>query len=68
MENIGPALLILTAVVVYLIPSGIAISKKHNKTFMICFINILAGWTIIGWVTSFIWSLCGNNNANNENK
>lgn len=51
----GLASLILLAV--YFIPTIIAICRKHDNTVAIILVNILLGWTFIGWVVALIWSV-----------
>lgn len=50
-------LAIAIMVVAYLGPSLIAYNRKHPAKGSIIAINILLGWTGIGWLVSFIWSL-----------
>jgi hypothetical protein len=48
---------IIAALVAYLIPSILAVQdKKRNKTAIIA-LNILAGWTLVGWIISLVWAL-----------
>lgn len=42
----------------YFLPSIIA-AKKENATAIFA-ANLLLGWTGLGWVLCFIWSLTGN--------
>lgn len=44
-------------VVVYVLPSFIAFWRKHPSKGSIIAVNILLGWTGIGWIWAFIWSL-----------
>lgn len=39
----------------YFLPSILA-WKKRNHT-AIAWLNILLGWTVVGWVVAFIWAL-----------
>lgn len=41
----------------YLLPSVLAVSRNHKNAAPIVVINILLGWTLIGWVVSLAWSL-----------
>lgn len=51
---------ILILAIIYFIPTAISIIKKHTyKSYIIC-INILLGWTLIGWLACLIWSLIDN--------
>jgi len=48
---------ILCCVTLYLIPFGVALFRnKHNKLAIFA-LNLLLGWTFIGWVVALIWAL-----------
>lgn len=49
-------LIILVALVVYFIPTIIALSKQN--VIAIFMLNLFLGWTFIGWVCALIWALC----------
>lgn len=44
----------------YLIPTVIAAARKHNNGGAIFALNLLLGWTFLGWIGAFIWSLTSN--------
>ena len=44
----------------YLLPSIIAARRHHNNAAPIFLLNILFGWTIIGWFIPLVWSITGN--------
>jgi len=48
-------LLWLAIVIVYFIPSMIASGRRNNGGIIA--LNILLGWTLLGWVGSLIWAL-----------
>lgn len=53
----------------YLIPSMIAFALRHPQRWIIFLINIFMGWTLIGWVVLFTWSIKSNIlNANESPK
>jgi len=41
----------------YFIPSGIAALSKHHNTNAIFALNLLLGWTLLGWVGALVWAL-----------
>ena len=45
------------AVVVYFIPAIIAFKRGKRDWLAIGALNLLLGWTFLGWVVAFIWSL-----------
>ncbi|NTW51699.1 MAG: superinfection immunity protein [Chlorobiaceae bacterium] len=42
---------------VYFIPSVIAFWRNHRSKAAILALNILLGWTGLGWIGAFVWSL-----------
>jgi hypothetical protein len=56
-------MLILLGFVVYLVPTIIAAAFQKRAIGGIFLLNLLLGWTVIGWVWAFIWALAGERNA-----
>lgn len=50
-------LLFLFAFLLYFVPALIANSRKAKNNNYICLLNLLTGWTIIGWIAAFIWAV-----------
>jgi hypothetical protein len=46
----------VTAAAVYLLPSAIALLWRRRSEHLILALNVLLGWTLIGWVAAFIWA------------
>ena len=42
---------------VYFIPTFIAIARRQRNTLSIFILNLLLGWSVIGWVISLVWAL-----------
>jgi hypothetical protein len=40
----------------YFIPSIIACRRRHRQRLAIVWLNILAGFTGLGWVGAFVWA------------
>jgi hypothetical protein len=49
----------LIGLVVYFVPTIIAAVRRSKSILGIILLNVLAGWTFIGWVIALIWSLVG---------
>lgn len=49
--------LLIMLAAIYLIPAIIAFDRRHRQRGAILALNILLGWTFIGWLASFVWSL-----------
>lgn len=41
----------------YLIPTVIAVYRGHDHVGPIAAINILLGWSLLGWVGALVWAL-----------
>lgn len=50
-------LISLALIVIYFLPTIIAYERGHKNAFAILVLNILLGWSIIGWVIALIWSV-----------
>ena len=51
------SLIFLFFSLINLLPSIVAFVRKHRSKWSIFIINILLGWTIIGWIITLVWSL-----------
>jgi hypothetical protein len=43
-------------VIFYFIPTLIAMLGRKRDTLAILILNLVAGWTFVGWATALIWS------------
>ena len=56
-DPLAAILIVIVLVLVYFLPSIVAYSRAHRNKVAILFLNLLAGWTFIGWVAAFVWSV-----------
>jgi hypothetical protein len=47
---------VLGAFTLYMIPSIEADARNRDDAFAITMVNVLLGWTVIGWVAAFVWA------------
>ena len=40
-------------------PTIVAFSRKHAKKWLVFTLNLLTGWTGIGWVVALVWAIVG---------
>ncbi len=52
-------LLIIIAGIGYFVPSVVALVRDHPSKGAIIALNILLGWTFLGWIGALVWSLTG---------
>lgn len=50
-------ILVIVATFFYFIPAGVAVIRGHPQALAIFILNLLAGWTFIGWVGAMVWAV-----------
>ena len=60
MEWLFAIIVIAVAFVVYLLPAIVAAQRDHNNYAAILTLNLLAGWTTVGWVIALVWAFTDN--------
>jgi hypothetical protein len=48
---------LIILVFIYILPAVIANKRNVKNQGMIWLVNILLGWTLIGWALVFIWAI-----------
>lgn len=56
----------LIMISLYLAPSIIAYKNKKANYVAIIMLNVITGWTIIGWIGSLIWAFCKDTQTNQQ--
>jgi hypothetical protein len=46
----------LGALMLYLAPSIVADAREREDAFAVTMVNILLGWTVIGWFGALVWA------------
>lgn len=47
--------MLIPIILLYFLPSIIALNKKDKNIVTIIIINLFLGWTVIGWIFTLIW-------------
>ena len=55
---------VIISILIYFIPTIVAIRREHLQKTAIILINIFLGWSFIGWVVALVWA-CMNPNTSN---
>lgn len=55
--------LVVAGFFIYFLPTFVASSRKHVNFTSIFLVNLLLGWTFLGWVAALVWA----SSANTEN-
>lgn len=53
---LGAIVIFFVLAALYFLPSINARSRKHPNLGSIFLLNLLLGWTLIGWVVAIVWS------------
>lgn len=52
--------MIIVVLFFYLVPAVIAACRRHSNAGAILALNLLTGWTLIGWIVALVWSFTDN--------
>jgi hypothetical protein len=55
-DNAAIAIMLGLIVIIYLLPTIIAYGRDHPHRHAVALLNILFGWTLIGWFLLFLWA------------
>ncbi len=50
-------LILIVSVLFYILPALIAAGRHHHNWVAILVLNILLGWTLLGWIIALVWSV-----------
>jgi RsiW-degrading membrane proteinase PrsW (M82 family) len=59
LTGISAIIAILVSIVVYFLPTIIALLRKKQNPLVVVLINIFLGWTFIGWIVALVMSFTG---------
>ena len=51
--------ILILLIILYFVPSIIALFRIHRDFLLIFFVNILIGWTFFGWLLVLFWAIFG---------
>jgi uncharacterized membrane protein YhaH (DUF805 family) len=53
----GGIVLLVVVLACYFLPAIVAAGRRHHNAGAIFFLDLLLGWTVVGWIAAFIWAL-----------
>jgi len=56
-------LVLLGGLALYLLPVLIALGRRHHQRVAIGVLNLLLGWTVLGWILTLVWACTAINPA-----
>ncbi len=48
--------ILLSVILLYLLPSIVAFGCSLDERYPIALVNVLLGWTVLGWIGALIWA------------
>jgi hypothetical protein len=54
--SLGGWLLLLVVITLYVIPTWVAFGRGACARWGVLLLNLLFGWTVLGWFASLIWA------------
>ncbi len=57
MSAIFGLIIIICLVLIYFLPTILANKRNHKNVPAIFLLNLLLGWTFVGWVIAIIWAV-----------
>jgi hypothetical protein len=49
-------LMLIAVIIIYILPTIIAYGREHPRRQDVLVLNLLLGWTLIGWIGVFLWA------------
>jgi uncharacterized membrane protein YqaE (UPF0057 family) len=56
-NDFSGAVLLFAFVLFYLLPSFVALSRGVRRPAGLTILNLLLGWTVLGWIGALIWAV-----------
>lgn len=54
--GVGALVIGMLALLIYFLPAIVASKKDHPNSASIFVLNLLLGWTFVGWVAALVWA------------
>lgn len=59
MEIVKFVVIAVVAIALYMLPGFVAAGRKCKSGAGIVILNLLLGWTFVGWVAALVWAAVG---------
>ena len=56
-DNTGFQTVLVMLALLYFIPSIVAYKRQHHNRSAIIGLNIMLGWSVLGWIAALVWAL-----------
>ncbi len=58
-------LVLIVGLLIYFIPCLIAGMREHKYFYFVAIINLVLGWTFLGWIAALMWAVNNDIEKNN---
>ena len=65
MDSTGGGIVLFLLLIVYLLPGVVAWMRGHRNQNAIFVLNLLLGWTVLGWIVALVWAMMADRDAPN---
>lgn len=55
MDGFLTILILFIIISIYFLPTSIANKKRRKDRFFVFLVNLVIGWTILGWIGCLVW-------------
>jgi len=55
--NTTSVIILVLIIALYMLPTLIAFGRDHPHRRAVTLLNILFGWTLLGWILVFVWAV-----------
>src|SRR5215472_10636775 len=56
-RNMDVVLVVAALLAFYFLPAIVGSLRKHHNAAAILTLNLLAGWTAVGWIIALVWAM-----------
>ena len=60
MEFVFAFFVLISFIAAYFLPTIVAHVREHHNTLAIGVLNLLLGWSAIGWIVALVWAFTNN--------
>ena len=50
---------LVVVLALYFVPAIVAYKREHNSALAILMLDLLLGWSLLGWIAALVWACTG---------
>jgi cytochrome c biogenesis protein CcdA len=60
------SIFLILGILLYFLPAFVAQARHHKNRLAIGMLNLLLGWSVVGWVGAMVWACTANTEPRHE--